>query len=219
VIAAPLFLTVYITWTFVEWIDNLVEPFIPRIYRLNRYLPVAIPGFGLAVALVFITLLGFMTANLVGRRMVHFGESLLGRMPLVRNLYGGLKQIFETVVSRRANAFRKVALIEYPRKGIWSVVFVAAEARGEVDHQLSGSDDAAVAVFLPTTPNPTSGFLLYVKRSDLTILDMSVEEAAKLVISGGLVTPPFEAKPVADADGPVAGPPRKVKRFNPPSAA
>lgn len=208
VIVAPLVLTITITWWFVQWIDNLVAPFIPPPYRPDRYLPYYIPGFGLVVAIVFITLLGFLTRNYVGGRLVAFGEGLLGRMPVIRSLYRGLKQIFETVVSRRAKAFQTVGLIEYPRKGLWAIVFLAGDARGEVEHHLNET----VAVFLPTTPNPTSGYLLYVKRSEITILDMSLEDAAKLVISGGLVTPEYA--------GPGMGKrARKVEKLNPPSAA
>ena len=210
IIAAPLFLTIYITWTFVKWVDSWVTPFIPPIYRPDHYVPFSVPGFGLVVALVFLTLLGFLTANFVGRQTILLGESLVGRMPIVRNLYRGLKQIFETVLSRRAGAFKTVALIEYPRKGIWSMVFVAAEARGEISHHI----DDTVAVFLPTTPNPTSGFLLFVPRADMIVLDMSVEDAAKMVISAGLVTPEFAAENARDLTR------EEIKRrFNPPSAA
>jgi uncharacterized membrane protein len=219
VIAAPLFLTLYITWTFVKWVDGLVEPLIPSLYRLDRLLPIPIPGFGLIVALIFLTLLGFLTANFVGSRLLAFGESLLDRMPLVRNLYRGLKQIFETVVARRASAFQKVALIEYPRKGLWSIVFVASETRGEVDRHLSEPGDEAVGVFLPTTPNPTSGFLLFVKRRDLIVLDMSVEDAAKMVISAGLVTPEIMDQAQKDKAASRGPRPRPVRRINPPSAA
>jgi uncharacterized membrane protein len=205
VIAAPLVLTITISWWFVQWIDNLVDPFIPPFSRPDSYLRFSIPGFGLIVAIIFITLLGFLARNYVGNRLVIFGESALGRMPIVRGLYRGLKQIFETVISTRAKAFQTVGLIEYPRKGTWAVVFVADDARGEIEHHLNET----VAVFLPTTPNPTSGFLLFVKRTELTILDMSLEDAAKLVISGGLVTPEFKPK---------SAKPRPVKP-NPPAAA
>jgi uncharacterized membrane protein len=208
VIVAPLVLTITITWWFVQWIDNLVAPFIPPPYRPDRYLPYYVPGFGLVVALIFITLLGFMTRNYIGGRLVAFGESILGRMPIVRSLYKGLKQIFETVVSRRAMAFQTVGLIEYPRKGLWAIVFIAGDMRGEIEHHLNET----IAVFLPTTPNPTSGFLLFVKRSEITVLDMSLEDAAKLVISGGLVTPEYA--------GPGSGKRnRRFEKFNPPSAA
>lgn len=188
ILAAPLFLTIYITWTFVKWVDSWVTPFIPPVYRPDSYLPFSVPGFGLVVALIFLTVLGFLTANIIGRQTVLLGESLVGRMPIVRNLYRGLKQIFETVLSHRAGAFKTVALIEYPRKGIWSMVFVAADARGEINHRINET----VAVFLPTTPNPTSGFLLFVPRSEMIVLDMTVEDAAKMVISAGLVTPEFK---------------------------
>ncbi len=210
IIAAPLFLTIYITWTFVKWVDSWVTPFIPPIYRPDHYLPFSVPGFGLVVALVFLSMLGFLTANFVGRQTVLLGELLVGRMPIVRNLYRGLKQIFETVLSRRAGAFKTVALIEYPRKGIWSLVFVASEARGEISHRI----DDTVAVFLPTTPNPTSGFLLFVPRSDMIILDMTVEDAAKMVISAGLVTPEFTPETAPEQVR------EEIKRrFSPPSAA
>jgi uncharacterized membrane protein len=173
-------------------------------------MPFSVPGFGLVVALVFLTLLGFLTANFIGRQTILLGESLVGRMPIVRNLYRGLKQIFETVLSRQAGAFKTVALIEYPRKGIWSLVFVAADARGEISHRI----DDTVAVFLPTTPNPTSGFLLFVPRADMIVLDMTVEDAAKMVISAGLVTPDFVAENARDLTR------EEIKRrFNPPSAA
>ncbi len=145
---------------------------------------------------MFITLLGFLTRNYVGSRLVHFGESIVGRMPIVRSLYRGLKQIFETVISSRAKAFQTVGLIEYPRPGLWALVFLAGSTKGEIEHHLNET----VAVFLPTTPNPTSGFLLFVKRSDVTILDMSLEDAAKLIISGGLVTPEFLGPKEAQAE-------------------
>ena len=187
VIAAPLVLTITISWWFVQWIDNLVDPFIPPFSRPDSYLRFSIPGFGLIVAVIFITVLGFFARNYFGHRLVTYGEGIVGRMPVVRGLYRGLKQIFETVISTRSNAFQTVGLIEYPRQGTWAIVFLAGEAKGEVEHHLNET----VAVFLPTTPNPTSGFLLFVKRTEITILDMSLEDAAKLVISGGLVTPAF----------------------------
>ena len=125
----------------------------------------------------------------MGRSIVGFGEQLLARMPVVRNLYSGLKQIFETVLSERSNSFQKVALLEYPRRGLWAIVFISTETGKEVSLQLKGEDESITSVFLPTTPNPTSGFLLFVPTHDLIMLKMSVEEAAKLVISAGLVAP------------------------------
>lgn len=194
VFAAPLTITFLITWSFVRWVDRWVKPFIPTRYNPETYLHFPVPGIGLIVALVGLTLLGFLTANIFGRTLLSFGEQMLNRMPLVRNLYKALKQIFETALSERGRSFQQAGLIEYPRKGIWSIVFISTQAKGEVAHRLSHDDEDFISVFLPTTPNPTSGFLLYLPSKDVKLLDMSIEDAAKLVISAGLITPEFEAK-------------------------
>ena len=207
ILAAPLFLTVYLTWAFVVWIDSWVTPVIPERYNPNTYLPFEIPGFGLVVAIAFLTLLGFLTANFIGRKLVSWSEYILGRMPIVRNVHGGLKQIFETVLSSRAKSFQTVGLVEYPRHGLWALVFVATRTRGEVSHKLDTPDDPMISVFLPTTPNPTSGFLLFVRESEVLHLDMTVEEGAKLVISAGLVTPEYE---LDDEGRPVGRRPKTV---------
>lgn len=190
VIVGPVTLTIYLTLWFVGWADSWVKPFIPKRYSPDAYLPFTLPGFGMIVAIVFITLLGALTANLVGRSVIGYGERLLARMPFVRTVYRALKQIFETVLAERGQSFQKVALLEFPRRGAWAVVFVTAEARGEIAAKMAGGDDM-VAIFMPSTPNPTTGYLVYVPRSDLVMLDMTVEEAAKLVISAGLVTPEY----------------------------
>ena len=190
VVAAPLTITVFLTASFINWVDSWVKPLIPFRWNPESYVPFPLPGIGLVVAVVSLTLLGFLTANIFGRTIVGAGESLLNRMPLVRNLYSALKQIFETALSERSNTFRQAGIIEYPRKGLWSVVFIATDAKGEISHRLPEDEDA-ISVFLPTTPNPTSGFLLFVPRQDIMLLDMSVEDAAKLVISAGLITPAF----------------------------
>ena len=189
VIVGPVTLTIYLTLWFVGWADSWVKPFIPKRYSPDAYLPFTLPGFGMIVAIVFITLLGALTANLVGRSVVAYGESLLVRMPFVRTVYRALKQIFETVLAERGQSFQKVALLEFPRRGAWAIVFVTAEAKGEIAAKMA--DDDMVAIFMPSTPNPTTGYLVYVPRTDLVMLDMSVEEAAKLVISAGLVTPEY----------------------------
>ena len=189
IVCAPLAITAWITWSFVGWVDGWVTPYIPSRYTPNNYLPFSVPGFGLIVALVLITLIGFLTAGIVGRTVVGFGERLLGRVPLVRSVYTALKQIFDTVLADRSSSFKTAGLMEYPRKGVWSVVFVATTASGEIKSILSDQGDEMLAVFLPPTPNPTSGFLLYVPRSDVRILNMSIESALKLVVSAGLVTP------------------------------
>lgn len=193
IIAGPLGITLYLTWSFIVWVDDWVKPLIPTNYNPDHYLPFAVPGFGLIVSIMGLTLLGFLTASIAGRTIVSYGEVILGRMPLVRNLYNGLKQIFETVLSQRGRSFQKAGLVEYPRRGLWAIVFLATDTVGEVASKIP-EDDGIVSVFLPTTPNPTSGFLLFVPKRDVFVLDMSVEEAARLVISAGLVSPEYQAK-------------------------
>lgn len=200
VVCAPLAITAYLVWGLIRWVDSWVKPYIPSSYNPDNYLPFAVPGFGLVVALILITLVGFLTANIIGRSIISFGERLLNRMPLVRNLYSGLKQIFETVLANRAELFNKVALFEYPRKGAWSIVFIASHQDNEIHAALEPREGRTVAVFRPITPNVTTGYLLYVPEKDLIPLDMSVEDAAKLLISAGLVGPEYEAATRALAD-------------------
>lgn len=188
VIAAPISITVYITWWFVDLFDNWIKPFVPAQYNPDTYLPFSVPGVGLLFALIGLTFLGALTANLFGRTIVAYGEQMLDRMPIVRNVYKALKQIFETVLSQSQSSFRQVGLIQYPRKGLYAIVFISTDTRGEVLDK-AGNGGEMLSVFLPTTPNPTSGFLLFVPKEDVALLDMTVEEGAKLVISAGLVTP------------------------------
>jgi uncharacterized membrane protein len=188
IVAGPLAITVYLTWSFVTWIDNLVRPFIPTAYRPETYLPWSIPGTGLVVALFAITMLGFLTANLVGRTLVEAGETLLDRMPLVRSIYKGLKQVFETLFSESGSSFRKVALVEFPAPGMWSLVFLSQPPGGEITARLP-LGDAYVSAFMPCTPNPTTGFFFYVPKRDVIELDIPVEAAAKLIMTAGLIQP------------------------------
>ena len=201
VVAAPIGITIYLTWTFVHWVDSRVKPLIPSVYNPDNYLPFSVPGVGLLFAILMLTLLGFLTANLVGRSVVSFGESLLDRMPLVRNLYRGLKQLFQTALSQTSRSFQKVALVEYPTPGVWRVGFVATRAKGEIRSHHPDKD--LLAIFIPNTPNVTAGFLVFVPRKNAIILDMSVEEAAKMIISAGLVAP--------EQTGPAVAPPMPYK--------
>jgi uncharacterized membrane protein len=193
VVAGPLAITIYLIWSFVNWVDSLVRPFIPVAYRPETYLPVQVPGLGLIIAFTMLTLLGFFTANLVGRKLVEFGEMLLGRMPIVRPLYTGLKQVFVTLFSKSGSSFRKVGLVEFPGPGMWSLVFLSTPPGAEVTERLP--DDEHVSVFLPCTPNPTTGFFFYLPRREIIELDMPVEDAAKLIMSAGMIQPTNDREP------------------------
>lgn len=204
IVCAPLAITAYIAWSFIGWVDSWVKPYIPARYDPDTYLPFPVPGFGLIVAIFLITMIGFLTANFIGRAIVAYGEYLLSRMPFVRSIYSALKQIFETVLSNKADMFSKVGIVEYPRKGVWSIVFVASEKDSEINYALKdGDDDPTVAVFMPCTPNPTTGFLMYLRKSEIVELTMTVEEAAKAIISAGLVMPEYrhDAAPAVAAAG------------------
>jgi uncharacterized membrane protein len=188
VVAGPVAITVWLTWTIVNWVDDVVRPFIPVAYRPETYMPGKIPGTGLVIALLALTLLGFLTANLVGRTLVEAGEHLLDRMPLVRSIYKGLKQVFETLFSQSGSSFRTVGLVEFPSPGMWSLVFLSQPPSVEITSVLPNKEEH-VSVFMPCTPNPTTGFFFYVPRSAVIELDIPVEAAAKLIMSAGLIQP------------------------------
>ena len=187
VVTAPVGITVWLLWLVVDLFDRAVVPLLPDAYDPSDVLGTNVPGVGIVIALILVTLIGFFVTNIAGRFLVRFGERLVARVPVVRTVYGVLKQIFDAVLAQSANAFREVVLIEYPRRGIWVIGFVTSPTKGEVQRVL---DEEMVNLFLPTTPNPTSGFLLFVPRKDCIHLDMTVEEGVKLVISGGIVSPP-----------------------------
>jgi uncharacterized membrane protein len=188
VVAGPVAITFYLTWWFVNWVDNLVRPFVPTAYRPETYLPFGLPGSGLIVAVIALTLLGFLTANLIGRTLVDLGERLLGRMPVVRAIYRGLKQVFETLFSGSGSSFRRVGLVEFPSPGMWSIVLISQAPSVEIANKLPGADEH-ISVFLPCAPNPTTGFFFYVRKSEIIEIDMSAEDAATLIMSAGVVQP------------------------------
>ncbi len=192
VIAGPLLVTLWLTWSFINWVDGLVRPFIPPAYRPESYLPWPIPGTGLVIAVIVLTTLGFLTANLVGRKLVEFGESLLNRMPIVRPIYNTMKQVFETLFSKTGSNFRQVALVEFPAPGMWSLVFLSQPPSANIAERLPATEH--VSAFMPCTPNPTTGFFFYVPRKDLIVLDISVENAMTLLISAGMVQPDGDAQ-------------------------
>jgi uncharacterized membrane protein len=188
VVAGPVAITLYLTWWFVTWVDGLVRPFVPTAYRPETYLPFGVPGSGLVVAVIALTLLGFLTANLIGRTLVDLGERLLGRMPVVRAIYRGLKQVFETLFSGNGSSFRRVGLVEFPSPGMWSIVLISQSPSTEVAASLPGQEEH-ISVFLPCAPNPTTGFFFYVPKSKIIEIEMSAEDAATLIMSAGVVQP------------------------------
>src|SRR2546427_10173511 len=187
ILVGPLYITISLTWWFINWVDDLVRPFIPVAYRPETYLPVKIPGTGLILALVALTLLGFLTANFVGRKLVEAGEEILNRMPVVRPIYKSLKQIFETLFAKTGSSFRRVGLVEFPGPGMWSLWFLSNPASADIAARLP--DTEHVAAFMPCTPNPTTGFFFYVPRRDIIDLDITVETAMTLLMSAGMAQP------------------------------
>lgn len=188
VVAGPLAITAYLVSWVVNLVDGWVKPLVPPTYLPDTYLPFAIPGFGLIVALIGLTLLGFLTANLVGRSLLNFGETILDRMPVVRGLYKGVKQVFETIFSQSGTSFRKVGLVQFPSAGMWSIVFLSTPPSQELSGRLPAAGDY-VSAFMPCTPNPTTGFFFYVPRRDVIEVSLTVDEAAKLIMSAGLIQP------------------------------
>jgi uncharacterized membrane protein len=188
VLAAPLAITGSVTWWFINLIDGVVKPLIPSAYSPDSYLPFPVPGLGIIIGLLGLTLLGFLAANLVGRTLIDAGEAILHRMPVVRSLYKAVKQVFETIFSQSGTSFRKVGMVQFPQPGMWSIVFIAQEAAPEIAGVLPGGADQ-IGVFLPCTPNPTTGFFFYLPRSEVVELAISIEDGAKLIMSAGLIQP------------------------------
>ncbi len=216
VVIAPIGLTVWLIWTLVGWVDSFVWPFVPDAYQpnalLNRWMvddngsahwpwlysllanaetgriEINVRGLGVVIFLMFTIIVGWIAKGIIGRSLINFGESLVERTPVVRSIYSGIKQLAETVFAQSERSFEKACLVEYPRKGIWALGFISTEAKGEILRR-TPTAGKLISVFIPTTPNPTSGFLLFFPEEDVIELDMSLEDSAKLVISAGLVYP------------------------------
>jgi uncharacterized membrane protein len=189
VIVGPVTITLYLAWYVINLFDVWVKPYVPTIYNPDTYLPFNVPGFGILFAIIALIMIGALAANLIGRSIISSGEMMLGRMPVVRNLYRGTKQIFESVLqaSSQSKNFQKVGLMEFPSKGIWAIVFVTGTAADEITAVRPGED--LVSVFMPTHLLPPSGFVVFVPRAAVTLVDLSVEDAAKIIISAGMVNP------------------------------
>lgn len=197
VVVLPVGLTIYLVWAVVGWIDAWILPLIPGAYQpdvlLQRWFgPEAnypVRGIGVIVFLVFTVFVGWIAKGLMGRSVIRWGEGMVNRMPVVRSVYTGLKQIAETVFTQSATTFDRCCLVEFPRAGMWSIGFYAGPAKGEIQAKIGDLDDPMMTVYLPTTPNPTSGYVVFVRQSEVVLLDMSIEDTAKLIISAGLIYP------------------------------
>lgn len=198
VVIAPVGLTIWLIWSIVGWVDGFVLPLVPDRYQPDRMLQdllgldpsvqINVRGIGVVIFLFFTIIVGWMAKGLIGRAVISFAEGLVERTPVVRSVYSGIKQISETVFAQSDRSFEKACLIQYPRKGIWAIGFISTNTKGEIAAR-GNNGEPMLSIFLPTTPNPTSGFLLFVPQTDVIELQMTVEEAAKLVISAGLVYP------------------------------
>lgn len=215
VVITPIGLTIWIVWKVIGWIDGWVLPFVPMQFQPDVLIrdiypafPVNVRGFGVIIFLVFAVFIGWLAKGLIGRSFLHWGERLVDRMPVVRSVYNGLKQIAETVFAQSESSFDKACLVQYPRPGVWAIAFISTEAKGEIAAHVtgaSGTTERIVSVFMPTTPNPTTGFLFYVPENEIIYLDMTIEDAAKLIISAGLVYPQPKPAPEPALPGAPAG--------------
>jgi uncharacterized membrane protein len=212
VVVGPVALTISFTWWLVHYVDAWIKPLLPDVYNPDKYLPFPIPGLGLFMAFVALTLIGALAANLLGRTLISFGEMMVERMPIVRNVYRALKQIFESVVTvtnpSPGSGFQRVGLIEFPSKGLWSLVFVTGETSGEIATVAPGGQKDLLTVWVPTGIVPPTGFICFLPRDAVTFLAMSMEDAAKIIISGGMVMPDVRErlKEIAEASGGKAPP-------------
>ena len=190
-VTAPVAMTFYLAYKLITWIDVSVNRLIPPEFRPDNYLPYSIPGLGVVLLILALILIGMFAAGFLGRFFLRLGEWIVYKVPFISSVYSLLKQVFQTFLSNKNDAFTKVVLLEYPRKGIWILGFVSSDTQGEVKDKLGRE---LLNVFIPTTPNPTSGFLIFVPKEDTINVNMSVEEGIKFVISGGLVTPEMTKK-------------------------
>jgi len=193
IIAGPLAVTGSLVWWFINSVDKLVKPLVPPYLLPDYYLPVPVPGVGVVIAFVAITFLGFLAANLAGRTMIRLGETILERMPIVRSIYKSVKQVFETVFSQQGTSFRRVGLVQFPNKGMWSIVFISSPPSQTLNDHLP-IEDEHMSVFLPCTPNPTTGFYFYLPKADVVEIPLTPEQAAKLIMSAGMIQPEVQGQ-------------------------
>ena len=188
-----------ITYMVISWIVGTLDAillWLPEEYQPSRYLGVHIPGVGVIAGLLLVFFTGLVAANVIGQKLVKLWEALLARIPVVKSIYYSVKQVSDTVFSSSGQAFRKALLVQYPREGVWTIAFLTGQPGGDAAEHLRGD---YVSVYVPTTPNPTSGFFLMMRRSEVVELDMSVDDALKYIISMGVVAPPMRRREPAPA--------------------
>ncbi len=186
----PLAITVWVLALIVRAMDQSLL-LLPETIRPETLLGVYIPGIGVILTLLVVFVTGLVTANIIGQRLVRFWEGVLSRIPVVKSVYYSVKQVSDTLFSSSGVAFRKALLVQYPRQGSWTIAFLTGQPGGDIPLHLEGGAAAYVSVYVPTTPNPTSGFFLMMPRKDVIELEMSVDEALKYIISMGVVAPPL----------------------------
>jgi len=184
-VVVPLYLTFYVLLIIIRAMDNALN-FLPEILRPQSYMPFHIPGIGIVFTVTGILLVGLLTQNFLGRKLVAFGEMILAKIPFLRIVYHASKQFLETFFTRDHEGFSQVVIFEYPRKGIYTMGFVTGKTRGELKRK---TGEKTTSIFLPTTPNPTSGFFIMVPDTDVIPMDMSVEDAFKVIMTGGIIEP------------------------------
>lgn len=182
-VTAPISITIYLTLAFLKFVDEKVSSIFPAQYHQS----LTIPGLGLLIAVSFFILVGWFARNFLGRMVINMSEYVVDRVPVIGKIYGGIKQVFETLMGSQSQAFRDVVIFEYPRTGIWTLGFVTGTSTAEVQRK-SGAD--VVNVFLPTAPSPTNGLVLFIPRDQLRYLDMTIEDAFKIILSSGIISPP-----------------------------
>lgn len=187
IVAAPVAITVYMSYHLVIWINQVTSKLIPQQWKIGDIVPYAIPGCGLVLLIVVLIFIGMLTTGYVGKFFVRLWEKIIRKMPIVSSFYSLMKQIFETFLSQKSRSFSEVVLVQYPRPGLWTIAFVSKDETGGEIADKAGED--FLSIYVPTTPNPTSGFLIFVAKKDVIKLDMSVEDGIKYVLSCGIVTP------------------------------
>ncbi len=199
-VLAPLGITVWV----LEWVISTLDQtlrILPEAWQPDRWLGLHIPGLGVIFALAVVLAIGALASNIIGNQLVGWWHALLHRIPVVRSIYSGVKQVSDTLFSEKGNAFRQAVLVQWPREGMWTIGFVTGTPSGDLANHLPGEH---LSVFVPTTPNPTGGYFVMLPKSDCLVLDMSVDEALTYVISMGVIVPGASKTPLPDTGAPFA---------------